>query len=79
MAKVTTSDENQVDHRAQECASANGKGVDHPVLCSVVPVQVPEGKQKCPDGTLHLQIVSSGKNVRRKFGPLYPIAYKVLG
>ena len=47
-------------------------------ICSVVPVQVPEGKQKCPDGTLRSHIFIPRTFVRRKFGPFYPIAYKVL-
>ena len=48
------------------------------MICSVVPVQVPEGKQKCPDGTLRSQMFIPRTFVCRKFGPLYPIAYKVL-
>ena len=54
MTKVTTSHGGQVEHQARRCARVNGKDADHPVVCSVAPVQVPEGKQKCPDGMLHL-------------------------
>ena len=53
MTKVTTSLGGQVEHQAQMCARVK-KGADNPVISSVAPVQVSEGKQQCPDGTLHL-------------------------
>ena len=71
MSKVATSHGGQTEHQAPMCARVNGRGADNPVICSVAPVQVPGGKQKCQAGWhVALLIVLIGKqNVHSKFGP----------
>ena len=78
MAKVTTSHGGQVEHQAQMCARANGRDANHPDDLQRGTRTSTRGKQTCQDGTLRSQIFIPRKNVRRKFGPLYPIAYKVM-